>query len=153
MIFLRVGAATPDLSPTLRTEPATAVDFGPLRLGSAPSGRSIRGERFDWAPLDLPRAATGGPALVMYVSAAESALAAELLDRTAKIAESRGLSFVLVQTEGDAPAPMNPPLYAASGQPPASASTYLVSAAGRVVLETLGIPPLPAISALAAPQE
>ena len=119
-------------------------------------GRSSLGRRLKWYDNkllcgELPdRKARQAPAVVIYVEAAQAALAAKAMQEALSILDRPGLLAALVVDGGIACPDVSFPVL--KGKAPAAATTYLLDAEGTVILETFGLPPLFGINKI-APRE
>ncbi len=115
--------------------------------------RSLLGRRLKWYDNkllcgELPnRKARQAPALVVYVGAAQAALAAEAMQEALSILDRPALLAALVVDDAIACPDVSFPVL--KGKAPAAATTYLLDAGGTVVLETFGLPPLFGINKIA----
>lgn len=140
------------MSPPVSISAGDTARLQPLQLEGAGDAASVLGQRWNWGDYPvlcgaLP-AATGtmnGAALLVFTSGEEAPLIAESLAAVRTFAGA-GLTTAVVSTEtipcGDIEGVV------LEGLPPAPATTYLIDRAGRVVLETSGIPAAGAIASV-----
>lgn len=143
------------------SKPFVAKNSAPLRLDDivildGVPGRSTLGRTLKWSESTLvcgqlpEKGAPRVPAVVVYVGAEQAAIAAEALQEAKRILNRPNLHFALI-IDGDATCP-NVSFPVLKGKAPGSASTYLIAADGKVVLETFGLPPVFEINRI-APRE
>lgn len=121
-----------------------------LSVDTRESGRSLMGKRLNWANgrhlcgPETPEGRESRPAVVMYCSAAEAESTISSLDFAA---EFYGESFrygVVVDGEAACGAQR---VHVVTGKSTGTASAFVLNAAGEVVLETFGLPPLKSVRA------
>ena len=124
-----------------------------LPLEGAGDATSVLGQRWNWGDYAvtcgaLPTAAgnMSGPALLVFTSGEEAPLIAESLAAVRTFAGA-GLTTAVVSAEAIPCGGIDGIVL--EGLPPAPATTYLLDRAGRVVLETSGIPPAGAVASVA----
>ncbi len=154
-----VSALSTEGAPTASGESASlvptkdaAADIGVLTIPSAENGRSALGRKYAWqkhAPLcgTLPADADKRPAVVVHVPAAQAEMMADALAQAQRVLPPSNVVFVVVVSSEVTCATATIPVL--RGDPPAGPYTYVVNAAGEVVLECVGLPPVSAIAAVA----
>ncbi len=133
-------------------EPLQTKDVGALTMPRSAAGTSLLGQRLDWqafSRLAGPDAREAGqqPAVLAFCPQEQAMMTIEAWQRLSTILSTSGLTFAVVV---DAPVTgiPEPSVVVLEGKRPATASTYLVSAEGRVVSETFGLPSVTAIQQL-----
>ena len=141
---------TRGITPTVQITAGETARLQPLQLAGAGDASSVLGQSWKWG--DYPAlcgalpANVRGPALLVFTSGEEAPLIAESLAAVRAFA-GPNLTTAVVTTETIPCAGIEGPVL--EGIPPAPATTYLLDGAGRVVLETTGIPPAAAIASVA----
>lgn len=141
-----IHAATPVESKVFNPQFGAAENLGDITAGDSPRQSSFLAKRLPWRKQhQLQGAAPGvdGPAIVVYSAADQAAALAESLASAREALGERAPLFALVVEGNPAIGEARIPVF--SGKPPASATTYVVGADGKVALETFGLPPLCAL--------
>jgi hypothetical protein len=133
-------------------EPGSSRDIGRIVLESREKAVSLFGDKTDWrrfqhlAGPTVPEGFTG-PALLMFAGQQDAHVVVDALEAAKRILDNEGLAMIAVMTEGATVA--NPSISVMSGPVPGAARTYLLDAAGTIVMETFGMPPYAALKRLA----
>lgn len=137
----------------LNPAPGEAQDVGNVVLRDGKSASSLVGKPLRWR--DLPqlggpsvdrRASENRPAMVVYCDEEQAEIVLEGLGVISDILGNPNLQIVLVVNGRFAPRETPIPVF--NGVPPNAATTFLLDASGRAVLETIGLPPLTALRKL-----
>ncbi len=145
--YVFVGAdATPAGAP-FHVDAEGVADIGTVRVAAKTQTPSAYGALLDWKALPAvsgaPAPGALHPAVVFYVPASEAVETLETLEEAKNVISSFHYQVVLV-LDGAAQ-PMASSLPIMQGAPPGVATTYVTDGAGKVVLETFGLPPLVAL--------
>jgi len=133
-------------------EPAQTQDIGALTMPRSAAGTSLLGQTLAWRA--FPR--IGGPdthkqeqqpAVLVFSHQEQAMMTIEAWQQISALISSDELMCAVVIDSPLSSIP-DPTIPVLEGKRPATASTYLVSAEGRVVFETFGIPPVSAIQQL-----
>ncbi|HEX73482.1 MAG TPA: carboxypeptidase regulatory-like domain-containing protein [Candidatus Hydrogenedentes bacterium] len=137
----------------LNPAPGEAQDVGNVVLRDGKSASSLAGKPLRWR--DLPqvggppvdrRASENRPAMVVYCDEEQAEIVLEGLGVMSDILGNPNLQIALVINGHFAPQETPIPVF--NGVPPNAATTFLLDASGRAVLETIGLPPLIALRKL-----
>jgi len=149
----RAGADAMGESAPFNPQPGASCALGNLVVPNGAASDSLLGKTLRWydnrlvcGNLPDKKLLKSGPAWIVYCSAEEAPMVIEGLTVARMIVQQADLSVAVVVDGAYSCA--NGALPVLSGKAPASATTYLIDADGKVVLETFGMPPLRALSAL-----
>ena len=133
-------------------EPAQNKNVGALTMPQSAAGTSLLGQSLDWRA--FPRLAgpeanrqEQQPAVLIFSHQEQAMMTIEAWQQISALLSAAELMCAVV-VEGPLENIPDPAIPVLEGKRPATASTYLLSAEGRVVFETLGIPPVSAIQQL-----
>jgi hypothetical protein len=147
----RAGDSASGLSAQFVLEPETVKDLGNLVVAEGEKAATVFGKPLRWYDLPLiagalpsKKTCESTPAVVLYTGAQGAPMAAESLAEARAIFGSDALLFVL-SVSGSVSLPDTPDIIVVRGSAPAAATTYVLDSAGKVVLETFGMPPLRAL--------
>lgn len=127
------------------------ADLGLITVPGAENGRSALGRKYAWQKHTvlcgaLPAETANRPAVIVHVPPAQAEMMADALAHAQSVlAPSNAVFAVVVPGEASCATATIPIL---RGDPPAGPYTYVVNAAGEVVLESIGLPPVSTIAAI-----
>jgi len=131
------------------------TDVGVIAVPGAENGRSSLGRKYAWQKHavvcgSLPANAADRPGVIVHVPAAQAQMMAETLAQAQTILAASNVVFAIVVPGEAACDSVSVPIL--RGDAPGGPYTYVVNAAGEVVLECIGLPPVSVIGALASGQ-
>lgn len=143
----QTGLSLQSESATFNLAPAENKELDPISIEGGTPGESLLGQPLDWSGYPVLCGAekiasvrNAPSVLLLFVAPQAAAAAIEAAAKLDALLASRAPAVLIAVNGlyacGDAPLPV---LRAA---PPATATTYLLDAAGKVLLETFGLPPL-----------
>ncbi len=143
----KAGAAETGESATYSLAPGATHDLGHIVVPEGEEGKSLASRVLRWQEGDLlcgrlpdKNEIRERPAVVLYCPADRAAIVIESLGVAQGLLGRSDLLFVVVVDGGFQRD--NSPVPVLSGQPPATATTYVLAPGGRVIHETFGLPPL-----------
>ena len=153
---LRVAAQAGEATATsvpVNAQPGGTATAGKVVLSGAERGKSLTGDRIDWAALPVqcgpptgPLTERRPPILLVYAEPAAAAAVHESLETAQDALSGMDLAIVLVVDGAYDCADARLPVL--RGTAPGLATVYLLDREGRVALETFGLPPLRALQGL-----
>jgi hypothetical protein len=125
-------------------EPGATRDIGRIVVENGAAGESMLGKSLRWRDNRVvggtaPAEGGNGPAVLLYCTPDEAPAVVEGLGVARKLFGPRGIVFAAV-VDGGYGGPSDVPVY--QGSRPGAATTYVVDANGKVLLETYGMPPV-----------
>jgi hypothetical protein len=138
----KVGESAPLTLPLGATQ-----DLGRIVVEEGGAAESCAGKPLDWRANKLIAgpAAPQGPAVVLYCGFEEAPAVVAALSAAQRLFAPQGIVFAAV-VGGPYSGKADIPVY--QGNRPGAASTYVVSADNKVLLETFGMPPVRALQQL-----
>lgn len=129
------------------------VDVGAIAVPGAENGRSSLGRKYAWqkhAVLcgNVPADGENHPGIIVHVPPAQAEMMADALAQAQRILPPSNVVFAVVVSSEVSCGTASVPIL--RGDAPSGPYTYVVNAAGEVILECVGLPPVSVIAALAS---
>ncbi len=150
-VVARTGENLAGESMDYNPKASAQTELGNVVVAGGVDAQSCLGNTLKWytQPLlagKLPEEVRKTSALLVYCSAAEAEMVQQALQTVKAVLEGADLSIAMIVHGAFSEVETKIPVL--QGAPPAEATTYLLNAEGRVIMETFGLPPLQAVQAL-----